>query len=231
MENLVLLPGLLNDADLWAHQVGTLADIAAVTVADLTRDDDMAAMARRVLDAAPAQFALAGLSMGGYVAQEIMRQAPERVTRLALIDTAARADLPEQKERRLRAIEIARGGRFDSIMPELLPNLIDPDRLNDAVLTGRVIAMARNVGAEAFERQQTAIMNRPDGRDDLKRIDCPTLVLVGRQDALTPPKVAAEIAANLRRGRLVIVEDCGHLAPIERPRTVSAVLRYWLQDG
>lgn len=228
---LILLPGLLNDADLWAHQAATLGDVVRVMVPDLTRDDDLKAMAGRVLAAAPRRFALAGLSMGGYVAQEIMRQAPDRVERLALVDTAARADLPEQRERRLGLIELARSGRFDEIMPHLLPILVHPDRVGDAALSGRVVAMARRVGPEAFIRQQTAIMGRPDGRDDLKKIGCPAVVVVGRQDALTPPKVAEEMATNLRHGRLVVIEDCGHLAPIEQPVAVSAVLRYWLQSA
>lgn len=227
---LILVPGLLNDSDLWAHQLATLGDAAAMMVADTTADDSISGMARRLLAAAPQRFALAGLSMGGYVVQEVMRQAPERVERLALIDTAARADLPEQKERRLALIELTRGGGFAQVTPALLPNLVHPDRVADPAIGGRVIAMAGRVGADAFIRQQRAIMNRPDGRDDLRRITCPTLVLVGRQDAITPPKVAEEMAANLPNGRLVVVEDCGHLAPIEQPHAVSAVLRYWLQD-
>jgi pimeloyl-ACP methyl ester carboxylesterase len=227
---LILLPGLLNDPDLWRHQVETLGDMATVVVGDLTRDDSIHAMARRVLDTAPRRFSLAGLSMGGYVAQEIMRQAPQRVERLALVDTAARADLPEQTERRKALIEQTRAGRFDEVMPGMLPMLVHPDHVADPTVGGRAIAMAQRVGPDVFIRQQTAIMGRPDGREDLKRITCPTLVLVGRQDAVTPPKVAEEMLGNLATGRLVVIEDCGHLSPIERPQAVSAVLRYWLQE-
>lgn len=226
----ILLPGLLNDQDLWRHQVDSLADMATVLVGDLTRDDNIQAMARRVLDAAPERFSLAGLSMGGYVAQEIMRQAPQRVERLALVDTAARADLPEQSARRKALIEQARAGGFGQIMPALLPALVHPAHLADPEIAGRAVAMALRVGADAFIGQQTAIMGRPDGRDDLRRITCPTVVVVGRQDALTPPKVAEEMAGNLSQGRLVIIEECGHLSPLERPQAVSAVLRYWLQE-
>ncbi len=226
---LILLPGLLNDFALWAHQVSTLGDVAEVTVADLTQDDSMRAMARRTLAAAPPRFSLAGLSMGGYVAQEIMRQAPERVERLALLDTAARADLPEQKERRLALIEEARAGRFDGVPAQLLPGLVHADNLDR--VRDIALGMALRVGPEAFIRQQTAIMGRPDGREDLQRIACPVLVLVGRHDALTPPKVAEEMATRLPRPRLVVIEDCGHLAPIEQPQAVSAVLRYWLNDS
>lgn len=226
---LILIPGLLNDAALWAHQAETLADIAEVRVADVTQDDSLPAMARRIIAAAPARFSMAGLSMGGYVAQEIMRQAPERVDRLALLDTAARADLPEQKERRMVLIAEARAGNFDGVAPQLLPMLVHSGHVEP--LRETVIGMARRVGPEAFIRQQTAIMGRPDGRADLERIACPVLILVGRQDAITPAKVAEEMVSRLPRPRLVVIEDCGHLAPIEQPHAVSAVLRYWLSDS
>ncbi|MCH8836107.1 MAG: alpha/beta hydrolase, partial [Proteobacteria bacterium] len=171
---LVLLPGLLCDAALWRHQTDTLADIAEITVADLTGDDRFDDMARTVLKAAPETFALAGLSMGGYVAHEIMRQAPDRVTRLALLDTSARADTPGQSERRRAFIEQTRHGDFKGVTSRLLPMLIHPDRLEDGDLTGTITAMAEGVGREAFLRQQNAIMNRPDGRRDLSAIHCPT---------------------------------------------------------
>lgn len=230
MTPLVFLPCLMGDAALWRHQLDTLGDVAEMTVADLTLDDSIGAMAGRVLDAAPPRFALAGLSMGGYVAQEIMRRAPERVLRLALVDTAARADMPEQRARRLRTIELAGQGHYAQILDEMYPMLVHPDRLTDEALRREVAAMAERVGPAGFIRQQTAIAGRPDGRDDLRRITCPTVLLYGRQDALTPPKVQEEMAANLSNGRLVPVEECGHLSAIERPHAVSAVLRYWLQD-
>ncbi len=226
---LVLLPGLLCDAALWRHQTDTLADIAEITVADLTGDDRFDDMARAVLKAAPETFALAGLSMGGYVAHEIMRQAPGRVTRLALLDTSARADTPGQSERRRAFIEQTRHGDFKGVTSRLLPMLIHPDRLADGDLTGTITAMAEGVGREAFRRQQNAIMNRPDGRRDLSAIPCPTLVLGGRQDALTPLAGHQEMAEGIPDSTLVVIEDCGHLAPLERPRAVSAVMRYWLQ--
>lgn len=228
---LILLPGLLNDAALWRHQTETLTDIADVTVADLTGADSMAGLARHVLAQAPQRFSLAGLSMGGYVAQEIVRQAPERVERLALIDTSARADLPEQSQRRQELIALAQSGRLDEVSLQLLPNLLHPARVDDPDFRDCVLGMARRIGKDAFVRQQTAIMGRPDGRPDLARISCVSLVVVGRQDSLTPPKIAEEMLAGLARGKLVVIEDCGHLAPIEQPQAVSAVLRYWLQDA
>ncbi len=226
--HLVLIPGLLCDEALWRHQAEQLKDTLTVTVADVTRDETIAAMAERLLAGAPSTFALAGLSMGGYVAQEVMRQAPERVERLALIATNARADNEEQVKNRSALIKLAEIGKFKGVTPRLLPNLIHPDRLNDPGVADVVTAMAERVGQEAFVRQQRAIMARKDGRADLEAIRIPALVLAGRQDMLCPPKVQQEMAAGLPNGRLVFIEDCGHLPPLERPRATTAVLRYWL---
>ncbi len=187
---LFLLPGLLCDEALWRPQVEGLADIADPVVADLGQDDSAAAMARRALAAAPPEFALAGLSMGGYVAQEIMRQAPERVLRLALLDTNARADTPEQTARRRGLIELSEKGEFKGVTPRLLPLLVHPARTEDGPLTEIILGMAEHIGKDGFLRQQKAIMARPDGREDLRRIRCPSLVLCGRQDALTPLTLA-----------------------------------------
>jgi pimeloyl-ACP methyl ester carboxylesterase len=225
-EPLVLLPGLLCDEALWAPQVAALP--GPVTIPDLTRHDSLAGMADSVLAAAPPRFALAGLSMGGYCAQEIMRRAPARVTRLALLDTSARADSEEQRARRGGLIELAQKGEFKGVTPRLLPLLIHPDRLDDEALTRIVLGMAERVGKEGFLRQQKAIMGRPDGRPDLARIACPTLVLVGRQDALTPPALHEEIAAGVPGSELVVVEACGHLSTLERPEAVNRALAEWL---
>ncbi len=227
--SLVLLPGLLCDAALWRHQVDTLEDIADISVADLTQHDTVAAMAAKVLEDAPERFALAGLSMGGYVAQEIMRQAPERVERLALLDTSFYADTPEQTKIRKGLIELSQKGAFKGVTSRLLPMLIHETRLDDEELTETVFAMAENVGKDAYLRQQHAIMTRIDSQESLADIDCPTLVLCGREDTLTPLKVHEKMASCISQSTLVVVEDCGHLAPLERPRTVSAVMRYWLQ--
>jgi pimeloyl-ACP methyl ester carboxylesterase len=226
--HLVFLPGLLCDAALWRHQVETLADIIKPWVADLTQDDTIGAMAERVLDQAPRTFCLAGLSMGGYVAQEILRKAPERVERLALIDTNARADTEAQVATRKELIRLSEMGKFKGVTPRLLPNLIHPSRLKDPAVADVVLQMAERVGQEAFSRQQRAIMGRVDGRGDLQAVRAPTVVLCGRQDAISPLAWHQEMAEALPNAKLVVVEDCGHLAPLERPYTTSAVLRYWL---
>jgi pimeloyl-ACP methyl ester carboxylesterase len=198
-------------------------------VADVAQDDTMAGMADRLLAAAPDRFALAGLSMGGYVVQEVMRRAPHRVTRLALLDTNARADLPEQKKARQEFIDKAAAGQFGEVPGAILPNLVHEDRVNDARLMGLLTDMALRVGADVFIAQQRAIMNRLDGREDLARITVPTLVMCGREDKLTPPKVHIEMADRLPNGALVVLDDCGHMSPLEQPAAVNAVFRYWLQ--
>ena len=226
---LILLPGLLCDAQLWQPQVENLSDIADIWIADHTRSNTMAGVARDVLADAPfASFALAGLSMGGYIALEIMRQAPQRVARLALLDTAAGAELPEQTKRRMEFIALAESGEFPRITEILLPLLIHPSRLGQPALADVVRSMAEIVGKEAFVRQQRAIMSRADNLRLLATIACPTLVLCGRQDALTPLTRHEEIAAGINSARLEVIEDCGHLSTLERPDAVNAALRRWL---
>jgi pimeloyl-ACP methyl ester carboxylesterase len=225
---LILLPGLLCDEALWSHQTRYLSEIADITVADLTGRDSVAALAAEVLAKAPPRFALAGLSMGGYVALEIVRQAPERVTKLALIDTNARSDTDEQRRRRRGLMALADRGEFRGVTPRLLPVLVHPDRTNDTELTGEVMAMAERVGRDAFLRQQKLIMDRPDRRPMLPSITCPTLVLCGRQDAISTLEMHAEMADAIPGSRLAVVEECGHLASLERPHATTAMMRDWL---
>jgi pimeloyl-ACP methyl ester carboxylesterase len=205
-----------------------LKDIVDVTVGDLTQDNAVPAMARRVLASAPATFALAGLSLGGYVAQEIMRQAPERVERLALCDTNARADTDEQRSNRAALIELAEIGSFKGVTPRLLPRLIHPSRMEDPTVAGVVMEMAERVGQQAFKRQQEAIMGRKDGRGDLEAIRVPTLLLAGRQDLLSTSEMQEEMRERIPNAKLVLVEECGHLVSLERPEATTAVFRYWL---
>jgi pimeloyl-ACP methyl ester carboxylesterase len=231
-EPLLLLSGLLSDGALWRAQVEGLADVAApVMIPDLSQDDTIAGMARRALAAAPPRFAVAGLSMGGYVALEIMRLAPERATKLALLDTSARTDTPEQAERRRGAIELAEGGGFDGVADRMLPNLVHPDRLTDPDLVSAIRAMARRLGKDGFLRKQRAIMGRIDSRPHLPRIACPTLVLCGREDASTPVALHEEMAALVPGARLEVVERCGHMSAMERPAEVTAALRRWLLES
>ncbi len=229
-QDLLLLPGLLCDGRLWRDQVAALAPPARAVVADLTLDDSLGAMAERALAAAPPRFALCALSMGGYVAFEILRRAPDRVTRLALLDTSARPDTPEQARRRRGLMALARAGTFRGVTPRLLPQLLHPRTLAGP-LAGEVAAMAERVGRDAFLRQQAAILGRPDSRPDLPRIAVPTLVAVGEADALTPPDRAAEIAGLIPGAQLMVLPGCGHLPPMEDPAAVAALLAGWLAAG
>ena len=227
-EPLVLIPGLLCSAALFAPQVAALSQYRTVVVADHTRSNRLEQIARDVLAAAPPRFALAGLSMGGYVAMEVMRQAPERVTRVAFLDTSARPDPPERAVDRHRLIEIARAEGVRNVQGLLLPRLVHPGRLNEASLTDIILQMAEATGLDAFVRQQEAIIARPDSRPSLPAIRGPALVLVGAQDLQTPPDVAEEISAGIAGSRLVVVPDCGHLSTLERPSAVNAALQSWL---
>ncbi|MGQ0675069.1 MAG: alpha/beta fold hydrolase [Rhodospirillales bacterium] len=225
---LALLPGLLCDARLWRHQSAHLADVADPWIADFTTQDSIAGMARSVLEAMPRRFALAGLSMGGYVALEVMRQAPERVIRLCLLDTSVRPDTPEQTRRRRDLLALVARGKFKGVTRQMLPLFLHPARLKDTALTDTVMAMAAHIGREAYVRQQTSIMNRADSRPGLGAIGCPATVICGRQDTLTPLAVSEEIAAGIPGARLEIVKDCGHLTTMERPAEVTALMRDWL---
>jgi len=225
----VFVPGLLCDARLWHAQAEALKRLADCWIADATRADTMAGLARDLLADCPFErFSLAGLSMGGYVALEVMRQAPGRVERLALLDTSARADTPEQSQKRRDFIALAGRGRFLGVTDALLPALIHPSRLDDAALVAAVKAMAKEIGKDAFVRQERAIMSRADSRPLLPRIVCPTLVLCGREDALTPLERHEEIAAAVPGARLEVLDDCGHLSALERPAAVNAALARWL---
>lgn len=228
-KSLILVSGLLCTEVLWRDQVADLADIAEITVTDEhLKHDDIGDIAVAILNAAPSTFALAGLSFGGYVVFEIMRRAPDRVERLALLDTTAQRDDPERLAQRRDMLELARRGSFRGMTDRLLPEFVHPDRLADIELMNDIKAMSQSVGAEAYFRQQTAIMGRPDSRPTLAEIRCPALVLVGRQDSRTPLAMAEEIHAGIAGSRLVVVEDCGHLATMEQPAAVNAALRDWL---
>ncbi|MGB6536732.1 MAG: alpha/beta fold hydrolase [Xanthobacteraceae bacterium] len=225
---IILVPGLNCSARLYGEQIPTLWQFGPVTVADHRLDDTLTGIARRILAAAPPHFALVGLSMGGYVSFEILRQAPERVARLALLDTGAGAETPERTAQRRPLLQLAREGRFAEITDNQFPLLVHRSRHGDAALKAVVRAMNEETGAQAYLRQQQAIMGRPDSRPGFAAIKCPTLVLVGDDDQLTPPALAREMAAGIAGARLVVIADCGHLSTLERPQAVTAALVEWL---
>ncbi len=229
-EPIVFVPGLLCTGGLFASQLAALSPHHACSVADHTTADTLPLIARHILDLAPPKFALAGLSMGGYIAFEMLRQAPQRVTRLALLDSNARADRPDQVKTRHILMGAARSIGVRSVQGMLLRLLIHPDRLADRALTDQILLMADGIGVNAFIRQQLAILGRPDNRPFLAEIKCPTVIIVGQQDALTPVKVAEEMHAAIAGSRLEVIPECGHLATMEAPEAVSAILARWLAE-
>jgi pimeloyl-ACP methyl ester carboxylesterase len=222
------LPGLLDDERLWQHQAAHLAAHHDLITADISGHDTIAALAEDALLKAPAErFALVGLSMGGYVAMEIMRQAPERVLALALLDTNSRPDTAAAIEMRKNMIALAKTD-FQAVIDSLTPRLLHPAHLADKAIVKVIEDMAHSVGPAAFERQQTAIMGRIDSRPSLQRIRCPSLVLCGREDLLTPLELHEEMAALIPGARLTVIEHCGHMSALEQPQQVSAALTAWL---
>ncbi|MBX8554387.1 alpha/beta hydrolase [Pseudomonas cichorii] len=224
---LVLLPGLLNDERLWAHQVAAFEPSRSVFVADLAQDDSIAQMARRTLEQAPPLFALAALSMGGYVAMEIMRQAPERVVALALFDTMVRPDSEDRARVRRGLLELAKLGKFMGVTPHLLPKIIHPRSIGTAAAQ-QVMDMAQSIGREGFIRQQQAIIEREDYRSLLETISVPTLIVVGENDEITPLEESEFTRQGIAGSRLVIMPECGHLPPLEYPQRTTELLQEWL---
>ncbi len=227
---LLLLPGLLNDAELWSAQSAALSDIADCTVGDQTRGETMQAVVEEVLAQAPQRFALAGFSLGGFVAQQILRVAPERVLRLALIDTSIHADSPERAaQRQSQRASVRLPGAFHGFGDKLMRSYIDASRLDDYVLVQRVRDMTARLGAEVFLRQSA--LDRIDGHDVLASYRDPLLILCGANDRITPLAISEEMHALAPGSTLVVLPDCGHLAPMEKPEEVSAAMREWLLAG
>lgn len=221
----VFVPGLFCSPRVFGAQLNALWDLGPVTVADHRRDDTVAGIAARLLAAAPPRFGLVGISMGGYVAFEVLRQAPERVLRLGLLNTSARPDTPEATEKRRAQIAQARAGQLRAVVDAAFPSLVAPEHAEVASLRALVQTMGDETGADAFERQQQAILSRPDSRPLLSTIACPTLVLTGDNDQLIPPALSEEMAGTIPGARLVRVPRCGHLSSLEQPDEVSRALR------
>lgn len=226
-ETLILVPGLICDDEVWHHARTHLAEIADCIVAPADSADTMQQMAADVLATAPDRFAVAGFSMGGYVATEMLRQASDRITRLALLDTSSRLDPPDKAEGRRRTIADCENGRFDAVIDGFVPLLLHPDRMNGP-LAAQVREMGHRVGAELFARRHRAMLTRAAPRDVLEAFTGPVRVIMGRDDRLTSFEEHRELADWAPRGRLSIVEDCGHMPPLERPQAATALLRDWL---
>ena len=227
---ILLVPGLVCSPRIFAPVIPALWRFGPVTVANHIRDDNMGAIARRILAEAPPRFALAGHSMGGYIAFEIMRQAPERVAKLALMNTQARPDTPEATTRRRGQIARAQGGEYRAVLDELFPGFVHPSRRDDAACASSCTTWATMSGPRPSSRQLTAMMARPDSRPTLAWIKCPTLVLSGDTDNTMPNSLSREMADGIPGAKLVIIPDCGHLPQLEQPQATAAALVEWLRS-
>jgi pimeloyl-ACP methyl ester carboxylesterase len=225
---IVLVPGLLCSAEVFAPQVAALWPYGPVTIAATLEGETIPEIAASILAASPARFALAGISMGGFICFEIMRQAPGRVSKLALLDTSARPDTLKQIAARRALVAEARAGDFSEVAAQALSIIAHPAHQNDPALREINVRMALTVGIDGFARQVEALIARVDSRPSLSDIAVPTLVLVGDSDPLTPPQRAEEIAAAIPNARLVVIPKCGHESTLEQPQAVNRALIEWI---
>lgn len=225
---LLLLPGLLCGAWVWAGQTAALADAAEVTVADFFGFDSIGAMAESVLEKAPARFAVAGHSMGGRVALEIVRRAPERVRGLALLNSGVHPRRPAEAEQRQVLVDLAHAEGMEALARRWLPPMVAPARIADAPFMDGLTAEVCQATPEIFARQIRALLDRPDAEAVLPAIACPTLVVGGHQDQWSPAEQQRGIAAGIAGAALTLIDECGHMSPVEQPEAVGVALRGWL---
>lgn len=233
MRELVLIPGFLCDETVWRDQIAALSDVANCTCIDCGGRDSIVAMAEYILGAAPKRFSLAGHSMGGRVAFQIYRLAPERVERLALLNTGADARpagaAGEEEERKRRALlNVAKTEGMRAMALQWLPPMLRPGGMEDSPLVESIVRMIERKTPEIHEKQMLALLNRPDARPVLGQIRCPTLVLTGREDGWSPPARHEEMAAAIPGSKLVIVPNAGHMSTMEQPAAVSHAMHEWL---
>lgn len=228
---LILLPGLLCDSTVWTPQKDALrGEFQVAAWMHFYGHDSLAGMAHEVLKAAPPRFALAGHSMGGRVALEIMRIAPERVERLALFDTTATPATPDEPEKRHAMIELARSEGMAAVAARWLPLIVHPSRLAEADFMQALTAMICRATPEIYVRQVQALLNRPDYRPILPQIACPTLVACGCDDLWSPVAAHQEIAAAIPGAKFAVIDNCSHMATVEAPAEVTGLTRDWLQQ-
>jgi pimeloyl-ACP methyl ester carboxylesterase len=225
LRDLVLLPGFMCDQDLWTDMVPDLAALGTIHYGNVYEDSTLEGMARRVLDSSPQSFVLVGFSMGGFVARVLTLMAPERVTGVAFVASSARGYSNEEIERRKAVLRSARPRL--STAPRATAQGLHPDREKDPVLLERLRGMQRRLGREVHARQAT--LARPNGYADLERIACPSLVVACRQDRLRSFTETERMARHLPHATFEVIEDCGHMAPLERPRELTALLAAWIR--
>jgi len=224
--SLLLVPGFMADETLWADLEAPLAPFTPLYHADLRHDASIEAMARRALDAAPPSFLLVGFSMGGYVAREIARLAPERVRALVLIATSTRPDTPALRQRKGAIGKAAPSIAFSGLSRIAVASSLHPKDRNNEALIERVRAMGMRLGGEVFRRQ--SMLERPGDLDRLHEIRCPTLVVAAAQDQLRSIEEARELQAGIPGATLEVIEDTGHMIPIEAPQRLAGIIVPWL---
>jgi len=225
---LILVPGLLCDRLVWHETIAAFASTHDVVVPVLDGLDSIPAMAAQLLLDAPTTFALAGHSLGGRIALEVLRQAPERVAALALLDTGVHPCSPGEPQQRQVLLDIAVTQGMRAVARAWLPPMVHPARRSDPAFMAPLEAMIERRTPETFRNQVAALLNRPDATPVLASIHCPTCVICGRQDEWSPPAQHESIAAGISGARLTVIDDAGHMAPCERPQAVVAELRRWL---
>ncbi|SDI01190.1 alpha/beta fold hydrolase [Alteribacillus bidgolensis] len=231
MEPIVLIPGTLCDEKLWEHQKRSFSHFTDVYVADISKGRSVAAMASRILDEFPTRFALAGLSLGGIVAMEIMKQQPDRVTRLALLDTNPHAAADEQIQTWKSQQRMLDNNQFDEVIThQFIPPLLH-NKKSDEHTVSLIKGMCERIGLTGFSNQLYANMNRPDGMKVLSAISCPVLIAAGKQDALCSMEMHEEMADEIPHSTLIFIDNCGHLSTIDQPEALTAVMHYWLQEN
>lgn len=227
---IALLPGLLCDAQVWAGQQAELTKLAPVVVADFSRESSIEAMAAKVLNEVAGPLIAIGHSMGGRVALEMVRQGKDRIIGLGLLNTGIHTRRDGEVEKRAELVRLAYDSGMGALADRWLPGMLDPARKDDQVLLASMKAMVMRATPEQHERQIQALLNRPNPRGHLGNIACPTLALVGRQDQWSPLAQHEEIAALIPGTKLAVIENAGHMAPMERPAETSAALCRWLRD-
>jgi pimeloyl-ACP methyl ester carboxylesterase len=226
---ILLIPGLNCTAEVYAAAVPALWQFGSVLIPDHKRGSSIAEIAAAILAEAPPSFALAGFSMGGYIAFELLRQAPGRITRLALIDTMARLDAPDRLQKRHDAIRLAQAGKHRQLVAANFPDSVHPDNANSPAIRDFSLRMAVANGPEVYVRQQQAIIGRSDSTADLAGIRVPTTIIVGEADTITPVAEARAMTAAIPDANLVVIERAGHMSPTEQPEAVAQALVGWLQ--
>lgn len=231
MSHILFIPGLLCTKAIFEAQFDAFDGIASCHVADTTGRDNITAMAQAALDEMSqkniSEFAVLGFSMGGYVALEILRLAPQRITGLALVSTSSRPDTDEKREARQALIELSKIGKFKGVTPRLLPRFFSPTALQDERKTTTVLKMGEEIGQKNFMHQQAAIMSRIDQRPHLGQITQPSVVICGTEDVLTPPEESQESASLLPNAQLHLLDGIAHMSTLEAPEAVNEALLAW----